>query len=168
MIDSRVLFSLVPMVGEAFWAFGTASKGLEWQQVTRYKHGCTSLVMECCGIFSNILDFAVYVHTMAHYMPSHHLWWLDKPLPLPISFKKHKSMSFVDREIFVTWPESSCSPVAVSMPCHGTSSVLQASISTQWALPNTFCFVSTGDRGSFGGLLPTEGLCKPQRLWHQE
>ena len=33
MIDSRVQFSLVPMVGDAFWAFGTANKGQAWQQV---------------------------------------------------------------------------------------------------------------------------------------
>ena len=83
MIDSRVLFSLVLTVGDAFWAFDTANKGLAWQQVAT-KPGTNMTVLACslnvCAIFSNISDFAVYVRTMVRYMPSRRLRQLDKPL----------------------------------------------------------------------------------------
>ena len=70
MIDYRALFSLVPTVGDAFWAFGAASKGLVQQQVT-IKPGTNLAVLDwswymyVCAISSNILDFIVYVCTMA-------------------------------------------------------------------------------------------------------
>ena len=87
MIDSRVLYSLVLTVGDAFWVFDTANKGLAWQQVAitpgtnmAVLHKAWSL--NVCAIFSNISDFGVYVHTMACYIPSHRLWRLDKPLVL--------------------------------------------------------------------------------------
>ena len=86
MIDSRVLFSLVLTVSDAFWAFDTANKGLAWQQVA-IKPGTNIAVLawslNFCAIFSKILNFAVYVCTMAHYMPSHRLRQLDKLLLLP-------------------------------------------------------------------------------------
>ena len=83
MIDLRVLFSLVLTVGDAFWAFDTANKGLAWQQVA-IKPGTNMAIlgwsMNVCAIFSNISDFAVYIRTMACCMPSCRLRRLDKPL----------------------------------------------------------------------------------------
>ena len=62
------------MVGDAFWAFGTANKGLVWQQVA-IKPGTNMAVLawsqNACAIFSNISDFAVYVRT--YYDPLHAL-----------------------------------------------------------------------------------------------
>ena len=73
VIDSGVQFSLVPMVDDAFWAFGTANKGLAWQQVT-IKPDTNMAVLawsqNACAIFSNISDFDVYVRTMTRCMPS--------------------------------------------------------------------------------------------------
>ena len=82
--QAAVLFSLVPTVGDTFWAFGTPNKGLAWQQIA-IKPGTNMAVLAwlwnvCRTIFSNISDFAVYECTMAHYTPSHRLWWLNKPL----------------------------------------------------------------------------------------
>ena len=83
MIDSRVLFSHVLMVGDAFWAFDTANKGLAWQQIG-IKLGTNMAVpawsLNICAIFSNISDFAVYIRTMARYMPSRRLRRFEKPL----------------------------------------------------------------------------------------
>ena len=80
MIDSKVQFSLVLMVVDAF---GTANKDLAWQQVA-IKPGTNMVVLawsqNACAIFSNISDFAAYVCTMTHCMPSRRLQWLDKPL----------------------------------------------------------------------------------------
>ena len=54
MIDSRVLLSLVLWVGDAFRAFGTANKGLAWQQVA-IKPGTSMAVLawswNVCAIF---------------------------------------------------------------------------------------------------------------------
>ena len=73
MIDSRVQFSLVLMVVDAF---GTANKGLAWQQVA-IKPGTNMVVLawsqNACAIFSNISDFAAYVCTMTCCMPSRRL-----------------------------------------------------------------------------------------------
>ena len=95
MIDSRVQFLLVPMVGDAFWAFGTANKGLAWQQVA-IKPGTNMAVLawsqNACAIFSNISDFDVYVRTMTRCMPSRRLQRLDKPLILqniPVTFSAY-------------------------------------------------------------------------------
>ena len=71
------------MVGDAFWAFGAANKGLAQQQVT-IKPGTNLAVLDwswymymyVCPIFSNILDFIVYVCTMA-------LGSFDKSLVIP-------------------------------------------------------------------------------------
>ena len=62
----RVLFSIVPTVGDPFWTFGTTNKGLAWQQIA-IKQGTNMAVLawswNICAIFSSISDFAVYVHT---------------------------------------------------------------------------------------------------------
>ena len=81
MIEYRALFSLVPTVGDAFWAFGAANKGVAQQQVA-IKPGTNLAVLDwswymyVCAISSNIFYFIVYVCTMA-------LGSFDKSLVIP-------------------------------------------------------------------------------------
>ena len=71
------------MIGDAFWAFGTANKLRLRVVVECYK---TISVLACflniCAIFGNILDFAIYVmyYVMYYAMPSRCVRQLDKPL----------------------------------------------------------------------------------------
>ena len=53
----QLWFSLVLMIGDVFWAFGTVNKGLEWQYVT-INPGTNMSLLACrlniSAVFSNI------------------------------------------------------------------------------------------------------------------
>ena len=118
------------MVGDAFWAYGTANKGLEYQQVA-IKPGTN---MDVLAWSRNVVVFLV---TSWISLSTFVLWPFSCPLttfsglisprPYPLALRS-MNQCLVDREIFMICPESSCSLMAVSMPCHGTNSILQVSI----------------------------------------
>ena len=83
MIDLRVQFSLVPMVGDAFWAFvpGFMATCCHAKPLLAVPNmAVLAWSQNACAIFSNMLDFAVYKRTMTRCMPSRRLWQLNKPL----------------------------------------------------------------------------------------